>query len=428
MATSQRRLTPLAAILRDEIRSRGPVSFREFMSRCLYDQAHGFYATGGDRIGRGGDFFTSVSVGPVFGELLAEHAARTWERVGRPPSFSLIEAGAHDGRLAADILTALSRNSPALFDCVQVQIIEVVPSLHAAQTANLERWRGKVRWVDSDRAGFQLATPSAPDIESQSVVVEDKLEACPTRGVGNVNSVNDKLEACPTRGGANLNSANDELEACPPGQCVIANELLDAFPVERMRFDGSAWRRLMVAVDSNGEFTWLAEKINDTALDAFARSLGGEFPAGYTTEFCPGISGWCASIAALLSNGALVVIDYGREAADYHAPHRMEGTLRGYHRHRRLDDPFAAPGETDLTADVDFTHLREAARSAGLIPISTKSQEQFLTDLAAARFAGTGTAPGSPIDSKWLRQFQTLTHPGLMGAAFHVLEFHKPAG
>jgi SAM-dependent MidA family methyltransferase len=411
MATSQRRLTPLAAILRDEIRSRGPVSFREFMSRCLYDQAHGFYATGGDRIGRGGDFFTSVSVGPVFGELLAEHAARTWERVGRPPSFSLIEAGAHDGRLAADILTALSRNSPALFDCVRVQIIEAVPSLHAAQAANLERWRGKVRWIDpAGGAGFQLAAPAAPQIENQSVFVEDKLEACPTRG------------------GANLSSANDKRETYPTGQCVIANELLDAFPVERVRFDGFAWRRLMVAVDSNGEFTWLAEKINDTALDAFARSLGGEFPAGYTTEFCPGISGWCASIAALLSNGALVVIDYGREAADYHAPHRMEGTLRGYHRHRRLDDPFAAPGETDLTADVNFTHLREAARSAGLIPISTKSQEQFLTGLAAARFAGTGTAADSPIDSKWLRQFQTLTHPGLMGAAFHVLEFQKPTG
>jgi SAM-dependent MidA family methyltransferase len=92
-----------------------PISFRDFMSRALYDPQHGYYAAGRACIGRKGDYITSVSVGPLFGALIARQLAEMWERLDRPNPFDLVEQGAHDGTLAADVLAALRRIAP---DCV----------------------------------------------------------------------------------------------------------------------------------------------------------------------------------------------------------------------------------------------------------------------------------------------------------------------
>jgi SAM-dependent MidA family methyltransferase len=122
-----------------------------------------------------------------------------------------------------------------------------------------------------------------------------------------------------------------------------------------------------------------------------------------------------------MAGGRALLFDYGREAADYFAPHRASGTLRGYYRHRRCDDPFAAPGETDLTADVNFTALATEARQAGFLVHGPQRQGPFLTRLASARLA----EPPVP-DAAWRRQFQTLTHPNHLGHLFQAVVLEKP--
>jgi SAM-dependent MidA family methyltransferase len=210
--------------------------------------------------------------------------------------------------------------------------------------------------------------------------------------------------------------------------CLYCNELLDAFPCERLRFDGAAWRRLGVGVGPDGRFEWVALAGPLPAdLEAVANQIGSAVPAGFTTEVCGSLSGWARAAAGALERGRVVVLDYAREAEDYFAPHRTEGTLRGYAAHRRCDDPFAAPGETDLTADVNATHLREAAARAGFRPGPLESQERFFTRLAEARLRAMEVSGDSSSvrQRTWVRQFRTLVHPSLLGRAFSVLELAR---
>ena len=83
------------------IAEHGPLPFSEYMKSALYDPEQGYYATGTEKVGREGDFFTSVSVGPLFGELLAHRFVRHWEEIGKPARWRIMEVGAHDGKLAS---------------------------------------------------------------------------------------------------------------------------------------------------------------------------------------------------------------------------------------------------------------------------------------------------------------------------------------
>src|SRR3954449_11049893 len=114
------------------------------MDLALYDPEHGYYARAAQRSGRAGDFFTSVDVGPLFGELLeiqvAEMAAllaTNRKATAQPAAFSLVEAGAGNGRLAADILRAMKRRDPALYQSLQLHLVESSAAARAAQRATL---------------------------------------------------------------------------------------------------------------------------------------------------------------------------------------------------------------------------------------------------------------------------------------------------
>jgi SAM-dependent MidA family methyltransferase len=139
--------TPLTRHLRAEIASHGPISFREFMAAALYDPEHGYYASGRATIGRRGDFITSVSVGRLFGTLLARQFVEMWERMARPASFALIEQGAHDGTLMDDVLRALQSLAPASFEAARPLIIEPGKVWREKQMTRLKDW--PVEWVES---------------------------------------------------------------------------------------------------------------------------------------------------------------------------------------------------------------------------------------------------------------------------------------
>lgn len=127
-----------------EIAASGPISFARFMELALYDPGDGYYASGKVRIGKQGDFFTNVSVGAFFGRLLAGQFVEVWERLGRPYDFTVVEQGAHDGTLAADVLGALVELLP---DGFRYLIVEPTPFWRAEQEKKLGRFGGKVGWV-----------------------------------------------------------------------------------------------------------------------------------------------------------------------------------------------------------------------------------------------------------------------------------------
>ena len=352
----------LTEILRDRIARDGPMPFRDFMDAALYHPQHGYYASGRARLGRSGDFFTSVSVGPLFGALLARQFAEMWTRLGEPGEFTIVEQGAHRGEFARDVLAALRATAPACFAATHYRIIEPSENLRATQNETLgEFTAAKVRWFST-------------------------------------------FDALPAFTGVHF-----------------SNELLDAFPVHAVVWDGAAWRESHVAVEA-GRFIFVERDIASDALRDTLAKLP-PVPASYRTEINLAALEWIAALAAKLTRGFALIIDYGFSHAEYYRPERSTGTLTGYAQHRRVEDVLAAPGETDLTAHVDFTALAERACDAGLRVAGFTDQHHFIVALGARHFPAS--IPDTAASQSELRAFKTLMHPQMMGRSFQVLALEK---
>lgn len=141
--------TELVQFIRDTIRERGPRSFAWFIEQALYHPQHGYYASGRAVIGRKGDYFTNVSVGPLFGQLLAAQFAEIWERLGKIDNFTVVEQGAHDGQFARDVLTELRVRSPEFFSTLRYRIIEPFPVWQDRQSQTLAEFGDRVEWRES---------------------------------------------------------------------------------------------------------------------------------------------------------------------------------------------------------------------------------------------------------------------------------------
>jgi SAM-dependent MidA family methyltransferase len=99
---------------------------------------------------------------------------------------------------------------------------------------------------------------------------------------------------------------------------------------------------------------------------------------GQVAEICLGLKPWLEGSAVHLARGFVLVIDYGYEAAELYGPRHLAGTLLGYRGHKVETDPFAAPGQTDLTAHVDFTAVSRLAAGLGFRTVSLTTQSEFL--------------------------------------------------
>ena len=353
----------LPELLRARLRASqdGRLPWADVMRMALYEPGLGYYRRGVRRIGRQGDFFTSVSVGPLFGKLLAEFAHQTWAGMGKPGTFTIIEQGAHDGTLARDVLAGCRDTSAELFGAVRYVIIEPDEVLRKAQRETL---------------GPELAS---------------KLHHDAALGTG-------------------------------PG-VFLCNELLDAFPVHRVRWDGSAWQELWVSEDESAlsEFAFREGPLSRPSLPEEVAGHGPELPPGWTTDICPEVGCWLHEVARMPFTGAVLILDYGFTEEAHFAPERFEGTLRRYWRHQMDDKVLLDLGEADLTAHVDFSRVSGLASARGFTVGEFTEQGRFLTRLLMDAFNHHGVAP----DAATQRQFHTLTHPGHMGRSFQALVLNK---
>lgn len=354
------------------------------MELALYCPLCGYYEKKTDTPGRGGDYFTSTSVGPLFGQLLAfQFAAWLDELPGTPARLQLVEAGAHDGRLARDILEWLRARRPDLLERLEYRIVEPSAQRRAWQAETLRDFAAHVHWSGEIGA------------DAQSALIREGAPA-PIAGDG------------------------------PMCGVIFSNELLDAFPVHRLGWDARAGRWFEWGVTwQAGRFAWA--RLENPDADKWVADFFGPLPAellevlpdGFTTEVCPAAVQWWRRAAERLKCGKLLTVDYGLEALDFLRPERAHGTLRAFRRHLPAAEPLAEPGEQDLTAHVNFTAIRRAGEGAGLKTEAFVSQAQFLTGIAAR-----ACRPASGF-GEWTaahtRQFHTLTHPEHLGRAFRVL-------
>lgn len=345
------------------------------MELALYSPGVGYYERPEVAPGAGGDFYTSVSVGPLFGELLAWRFARWLKALGDGP-LHLVEAGAHHGQLAGDLLRALDQFAPELRPRLRYLILEPSPTRRELQRQALEPWRGRVEW----RSGWADAPSSL-------------------RGV------------------------------------AFSNELLDAMPCHVFRWSSElgAWREWGVGV-AGGDLRWVALP-SDLASPAAAAltpkvdpALAQVLPDGFQIECSPAAVDWWGAAAKTLEEGWLATLDYGATDEDLLTPRFAAGTLRAYHRHQAQPNPLASPGALDLTAHVRLTPILRAGEAAGLQSQPILSQGAFLTSILAEAIQAK-TGPFDPLSPAQARQFQTLTHPAFLGRPFKALvqRRHKSA-
>jgi SAM-dependent MidA family methyltransferase len=368
-------LSEIIEKITNRIRSEGAISFASFMDIALYCPDCGFYEKEEDKVGKGGDFFTSVSVGSLFGDLLSyqfddwfegKDETRDTEYGTREIPLRIVEAGAHNGQLARDILTWLRTHRSETFSRLEYYIVEPSTRRCDWQRAMLSDFSETVRWK--------------PEITAW------KTELAPAKAI------------------------------------IFSNELLDAMPVHRLGWDAKEkkWFEWGVGLEGN-RFVWtrMPAVANHVSRFTSHAALLDVLPDDYTLEISPAAEAWWRDAAGVLARGKLLTFDYGFTAEEQFSPNRLKGTLRAYHRHRVSDDLLANAGEQDLTAHVDFSAMQNVGEVSGLKTEMYCAQPKLLGRVAENIF----NRPGSfgEWGAKQTRQFQTLTHPDHLGHAFQVL-------
>jgi SAM-dependent MidA family methyltransferase len=355
--------------IRAEIKTRGSISFARFMQQALYHPKDGYYSSGRCAIGRRGDYFTNVSVGPLFGRLLAAQFAEIWERLGKIDKFVLVEQGAHHGEFARDVLVSARKRWPDFFATVRYRIIEPFPVLRDRQFQTLTGFEDKVEWRDSI----------------------DALD--PFTG---------------------LHFSNELLDAMPVHLIVSQCGRGLSAPTE------CTWLEKFVTLDGD-MFGFVDQPITDQTLRDHLQKLPVG-PEDYQTEVNLAALDWIDNVSRKLDRGYVLTIDYGHPRDEFFAPHRSAGTLQVRAQHRLLQSPFDEIGRADITAHVEWTSIVERAEACGFEVKGFTDQHHFITGIISelAHDIAQGDA-----DAKANRALQTLLHPEMLGRNFQILALGK---
>ncbi|MEZ5562360.1 MAG: SAM-dependent methyltransferase [Gammaproteobacteria bacterium] len=225
----------------------------------------------------------------------------------------------------------------------------------------------------------------------------------------------------------------DRLPAEPLTGVLIANEVLDALPVERFTMQDGKPRQLGVSL-RGGEFSWstvAAPAALEAEIRAIERDIGSRLPDGYSSEVSLRQPAWLDALAAALGRGLALFTDYGYSRREYYHPQRTDGTLACHYRHHWHADPFFLPGLQDITAWVDFSATARAAAAAGFSVAAYTTQAHFLLASGILQEMATGaTADRAPAPAM-AAELRQLLMPGEMGERFKLLALGRdfvPAG
>lgn len=359
-ADSRARSLRLLAKIQDAIKAHGgSIGFDQYMRMALYDPVLGYYHAPGWIFGAGGDFVTAPEVSPVLAWRLARLCAQAFDVI---KGGEILEFGAGSGALAAELLLELGRLGalPRRY-CVLELSAELRRRQRECLQARAPHLLPRVAW----------------------------LNALPPPGFEGV---------------------------------IVANEVLDAMPVQCFALRGGAIVERRVTAVRDPALAWYGQAADadlGARVSAVLESLPEPLPDDYYSELNPALGAWMRTLAERLSQALLLIIDYGYPRREYYHPQRHTGTLLCHYQHRAHDDPFFYPGLQDISANVDFTALAEAARAARLELLAYTTQAQFL--LAAGLDEIFARAADEREHLHLSQQLQRLTLPGEMGDRFQLM-------
>lgn len=354
-------MNALSEIIKAEIKKKGRLTFAEFMDLALYHPELGYYTSGEARIGKHRDYYTSPSVDPAFGEVLAGFISKSARLIGEE-SFRIIEFGGGEGVLASDILASLERHHPESYDKTEYLIIEKRETAPSGKDNPLFKHGPKIRFA------------------SRAAEIDPGAEY----GV------------------------------------VISNELVDALPFHRIVFSGGSMKEIFVTL-RNGEFTETYDEPSTKELKEYFEGYGINFLEGQEAEINLNAAGWVTEAGWVLKKGLILTIDYGFLAPTLYSQERMKGTYKCMYMHNLHDVPYINIGRQDITAHVDFSNLIRSGEALGMRTVKYTSQGQFLIDWGVLgimeKESGNTDAPGHGRNMA----IKNLFLPGSMGSSFKVL-------
>lgn len=350
--------------IQSAIRQHGPMPFSEYMHRVLYTPDLGYYASGTPKLGAEGDFVTAPELTPLFGQCIARQIDQILESIG---GGNILEFGAGSGKLARDILLTLAK-------------------------------------VDALPERYQIMEVSAHLKLRQKTLLQESLPKDLFQRI-------EWLTHLPQPGWQGI---------------VLANEVLDAMPVERFYLTPDAAWRMGVGLDADDQLIWVEMPIAATELQRVVNGLRERIQPtslGYKAEVNLNIHPWLNSISHFMARGVALLIDYGFPQRELYQKERLNGTLRCFYHHRVHDNPFIWPGLQDITTHVDFTEVAESGFHAGFKVTGFTTQAHFLMS--------TGLLEALPTDLpiteqlKLSQQIKSLTLPEEMGEIFKVMALSK---
>lgn len=353
-----------------QIESAAGLTFADFMEQALYHPTYGYYTARRTRIGKQGDFFTSSSVHPCFGRLVARQLAQMWQLLGTD-SFVIAEQGAGEGHLCLDILDAIAEEAPDFYAALKYRIVEISADNRHRQADMLIRHveEGRVDWCDfADLKGME--------------------------------------------------------------GCFLSNELVDAFPVHLIEKQGGELKEVYVVNRGEGFSEELRSLSTESIRDYFDQA-GVEPIEGNRCEVNLHAGVWMRQVAEIIKRGFVLTIDYGYTAADLYNPSRHAGTFLCYHKHQTNDEPYERVGCQDMTAHVDFSRLQLIGQQRGMKSLYFGQQYQFLMALGFLELLiDMESRETDPQKAQAIRMnLKTLILPeGGMGESFKVLIQGKNVG
>ena len=350
----------LEGIIREEIRTAGPITFARFMELALYHPEYGYYGSGRANIGKRGDFYTNSHATAVYGRMVAEVALALSSSIGTGCTF--VEMGAGEGFFARDFLTHLGRYHKG--HDIRYAIIEKSPGMEAKQRERLGEYAQGISWYRT---------------------LEDMPE--PIDGI------------------------------------FFSNELLDAFPFHMVKQETDVLKEVYIALH-HGDLTNELGVLSTGLIPRYYNRLQFMLEAGMTTEVNLNALDWVRSVSGKLRKGYVITVDYGYPAREYYSPTRPNGTFLCYHEHRTSEDPLENIGEQDITAHVDFTSVSMVGKSEGLDTLLYTYQSPFLIAAASMLEAvlSSSVAGAEPEEMAAVAAgIKNLIHPDLLGGTFMVL-------
>ena len=337
------------------------------MKAALYDERDGYYSRRDIvRRGRLGDYRTLPEMTPLFAATFARYLSKLFVELGSPANWKIMEVGAGFGEFAADVLRTLRLRHPNIFAATQYLIDEVTEDGRERTRVNL--------------AGF-----------------EDKYDLFSLGDAG-----------APTVG------------------VIFSNELIDAFPVHRIKNCNGVLHSVYVGVDDRDQFTWVETDLDPSIAEYCARA-NVQLDPGHITEINPDADVFVTHAARLLARGYVITVDYGDERQTLLSDsHRRQGTLRAAYHHQISDDVLQQPGSRDLTTTIDWTQLREAGDRAGLSTILHDRLDSFLLAEGLLDELEAMASNADPVGQAILRAgARELIVPNGMAASFQVLVQRK---